>query len=125
MRADVALEGIQKRQQYVDAVRDWVKNGDASPYALSAEGAGARVQGPTESQAQAVAHFRLGQYLFDQGHTEDAQKAFAKARRFRPEGWNYIRQSLELEEVGKASGPEFFVQVQALGGKSYYPPVRL
>ena len=87
--------------------------------------AGARVQGPTESQAQAAAHFRLGQYLFDQGHTEDAQKAFAEARRLRPESWNYIRQSLELEEVGKASGPEFFAQVQALGDKSYYPPVRL
>ena len=125
MPADVALEGIKKRQQYVDALRDWVKNGDASPYALSAEEAGARVQGPTESQAQAAAHFRLGQYLFDQGHTEDAQKAFAEARRLRPESWNYIRQSLELEEVGKASGPEFFAQVQALGDKSYYPPVRL
>ena len=43
MPADVALEGIQKRQQYVDALRDWVKNGDLSPFALSAEEAGARV----------------------------------------------------------------------------------
>jgi len=43
MPADVALEGIQKRQQYVDALRDWVKNGDLNSYALSAEEAGARV----------------------------------------------------------------------------------
>ena len=125
MPQDVALDGKHKRRQYVDALRDWVNNGDASPYALSPEDARDRVQGPSEEHAIAAAHFRLGQYLFDQGHIEAAQKEWGKAKELRPESWNYIRQSLEIEEVGKASGPEYFAQVQALGDKPYYPPVQL
>ncbi len=122
---EVANDGKQKRKQYVDAVRDWVQNGDASPYALSAEEARARVEGPTDEHALATAHFRLGQYLFEQGHVEAAHTAWAEAKRLRPQSWNYFRQDLEVDEVGKASGPEFFAAVQALGEKAYYPPAQL
>jgi hypothetical protein len=45
------------------------------------------------------------------------------ARELSPEGWHYLRQTLELEEVGKASGPDFFGAVDALGNRPYYPPV--
>jgi hypothetical protein len=31
-----------------------------------------------------------------------------------------VRQALELEEVGKASSPEFFAAVDSLGEKAYY-----
>ena len=121
----VANDGKQKRQQYVAAVRDWVKNGDASPYALSAEEARARVDAPTADHALAAAHYRLGQHLFEQGHVEAAHQSWAEAKRLRPESWNYFRQDLEVDEVGKASGPEFFAAVEALGEKAYYPQPRL
>ncbi len=125
MPETIALEGKQKRKQYVDALRDWVKKGEASAYALSPEEVRKRMQGPTEDHALAAACFRLGQYLYQAGHHQDAQQALAEAKRLRPGSWNYIRQSLEVEEVGKGSGPEFFAAVDALGDKPYYPPVNL
>jgi hypothetical protein len=32
------------------------------------------------------------------------------------------RQAADLGEVGKASGPEFWARVHALGDRKYYPP---
>jgi hypothetical protein len=43
MPADLAERGRATRMLYVDAVRDWVKNGEASPYALSPEQVRARM----------------------------------------------------------------------------------
>ena len=125
MSAEVAAAGKRIRKLYVEALRDWVEKGDASLYALSPEEVRRRMRGPTESEALASANFRLGQYLYQQGHARDAQRCFAEAKRLRPESWNFKRQSWELEEVGKASGPEFWAAVDALGEKPYYPPAEL
>jgi hypothetical protein len=125
MASDVAAEGKRIRKLYVDALRDWVAKGDASPYALSPEEACKRLRGPTDTDALAAANFRLGQYLYQQGHKQDAQRYFAEAKRLRPESWNFKRQSLELEEVGKASGPEFWAAVDALGERPYYQRVEI
>ncbi len=121
MPADVADQGRVVRKTYVDAVRDWVNKGDASEYALSPEEVRARIQGPSEAEALAAANFRLGQYLRELGHADDAQHYFLEARRQAPESWHFLRQILELEEIGKASGPEFFGAVDALGERPYYP----
>jgi hypothetical protein len=110
---------------YVDAVRDWVTKGEASSYALSPAEARKRMRGPTDSDALATANFRLGEYLYHQGHHQGAQKYFTEAQRLRPESWNFRRQRLELEEVGKASGPEFWAAVDALGKNPYYIPAKL
>ncbi len=120
-----AAEGKRIRKLYVDALRDWVAKGDASVYALSAEEVRHRMRGPRDNDALATANFRLGQYLYQQGHAQDAQRYFAEAKRLRPESWNFKRQSWELEEVGKASGPEFWAAVEALGEQPYYPRVEL
>jgi tetratricopeptide (TPR) repeat protein len=125
MPGDLAREGKQRRTRYVDALRDWVQKGEASRYALSPDEVRRRMQGMTDDHALAAAHFRLGQYLYQQGHHQEAQQAFAKAKQLHPGSWNYIRQSLELEAVGKASGPEFLAALDALGDKLYYPPVNL
>jgi tetratricopeptide (TPR) repeat protein len=123
--ADVVAEGKRLRTSYVDAIRDWVNKGDRSEYALSPEEARRRTEGPDDNDALATANFRLGECLFERGHREDALKYFAKARRLRPESWCFIRQTWELEQAGKASGPEFFAAVQALGDRHYYTPVEL
>ena len=125
MAPETAAEGKRVRMTYVDAVRDWVAKGDASPYALSPAEARKQMRGPTDSDALATANFRLGEYLYHQGHHQDAQPYFAEAQRLRPESWNFRRQRLELEEVGKASGPEFWAAVDALGEKPYYPRAKL
>jgi len=125
MAPKTAAEGKRIRMTYVDAVRDWVAKGEASPYALSPAEARKRMCGPTDSDALATANFRLGEYLYHQGHHQDAQRYFAEAQRLRPESWNFRRQRLELEEVGKASGPEFWAAVDALGKNPYYIPAKL
>lgn len=123
--ADLVEQGKRLRSSYLDAIRDWVEKGDRSEYALSSEEARHRTEGPNDKDALATANFRLGEYLFEQGHREDALKYFAEARRLRPESWCFIRQTWELEEPGKAAGPEFFAAVQALGDRHYYTPVEL
>ncbi len=125
MSPEVAAAGKQIRTTYIDAIRDWATKGDASPYALAPEEVRARMQGPTNNDAIATAHFRLGQYLYEQGHHQDAKRYFDEAQRLRPESWNFRRQRLELEAVGNASGPDFWAAVDALGGKAYYPQAKL
>jgi tetratricopeptide (TPR) repeat protein len=121
----VIAESKRLRRSYLDAIRDWVAKGDRSEFALPAEEIRRRAQGPDDTDALAAANFRLGQYLFEQGHREDALPYFAEARKLRPESWSYKRQTWELEQAGKASGPEFFAAVLALGEKHYYEPLQL
>jgi hypothetical protein len=125
MPAEVAAAGKQARNRYIDAIRDWVEKGDASVYALSPGEVSRRVHGRPEHEALAAANFRLGQYLYQQGHRQAAQRYLAEAKRLDPENWRIKRQSLELEEPGKAFGPEFWAAVDALGEKPYYPPINL
>jgi hypothetical protein len=125
MPTSLADQGRATRKRYVDALRDWVAKGAASEYALSPEEVRSRIvgQGPSEAEALANANFRLAQYLRAQGHTADAQRYFTEARNLAPESWHFLRQTLELEEIGKASGPDFFCAVDALGDRAYYAPV--
>ena len=125
MSAEVAAAGKQARQHYIEAIRDWVAKGDTSVYALAPDDVRRRMHRRTESAALAAVNFRLGHYLYQQGHRQEAQWYFAEATRLQPESWSFKRQSWELEEPGKASGPEFWAAVDALGEKPYYPPVNL
>lgn len=125
MPADVVAEGKRLRTSYVEAIRDWVAKGERSEFVLSPEEARRRTEGPDDTDALAMANFRLGEHLFERGHRDEALKYFAEARRLRPDSWCFIRQTWELEQPGKASGPEFFAAVQALGDRHYYAPLEL
>jgi tetratricopeptide (TPR) repeat protein len=118
-------EGKRLRRAYVDAIRDWVAKGDRSEFALAPEEARRRAGGPSDTDALATANFRLGEYLFEKGHRDDALKFFAEARRLRPDSWSFKRQTWELEHAGKAAGPEFFAEVGELGDKHYYAPLKM
>jgi hypothetical protein len=125
MPADLAEKGRGARMSYVDAVRDWVKNGNASAYALSPDQVRARLKAPSSNEALANANFRLGQYLLSQGNNTKAQHYFDTAKKLCPESWHFVRQALEMIAVGNASGPEFFAAVDALGDRPYYAPMGL
>jgi hypothetical protein len=118
---DALAELQAKRSAYLDAIRDWVDKGAASKFALSEEEAVRRMHTPSDDHVRAAANFRLGEYLAEIGHPQDAQKYFAEAKRLRPESWNYKRQAWALEDPMKAGGPEFWTAVDALGEKKYYP----
>jgi hypothetical protein len=110
------------RAAYLDAVRDWVLTGR---YALPADAVRARLPRITPAIALAQTHFRLGVWLRKYRCEAEADVHLAEAGRLHPESWNIWRQAADLEEVGKASGEEFWQRVQALGEKAYYPVVEL
>jgi hypothetical protein len=125
MTSEAAAGGKSLRTQYVNALRDWVAKGSQSAYALAPEEAAGRIAGPSATDALSSANFRLAQYLHQRGHTADAMPYFLEARRLCPERWHYLRQTLEIEEAGKGSGPEFFAAIDALGERSFYHPADL
>lgn len=125
----MSARGIAERERvrgaYLDALRDWAASGPASPYSLPEAAARRRLPLPSGEHALAAANFRLGQHLHASGHAQAAGPYLAAARRLHPESWSYRRQTWELEEPGKAGGPEFWAAVDALGDRPYYPPAKL
>ena len=123
--ADVAAAGRASRAGYTAALRDWIERGARSRFVLREDGARDRVACPTATDALAAANFKLGQYLRECGDPELAKPWFDEAARLCPDHWTYFRQALQLEEVGKASGPEFREKVRSLGNRRYYEEIQL
>lgn len=110
------------RDAYMQAVRDWVTTGK---HALLTDAARAGLPKVTSEIAEARARFRLGVWLRAAGRAAEGDLQMAEASRLHPESWSLWRQAADLDEVGKASGPDFWRRVQALGDKPYYPPPKL
>lgn len=115
-------ERLAARQAYLDAVRAWVRTGE---HALSATAVRANLPNVTPAIAEARARFRLGVWLRASGRAAEGDRHMAEASRLHPESWSLWRQAADLDEVGKASGPDFWKRVQELGDKPYYPPPNL
>jgi peroxiredoxin len=107
------------QQHYLSAVRDWVLTGRHAP---NHDAARRRLPAMTEEIALAHAHFRLGAWLARHGRGAEAERQFAQASRLHPDSWNMWRQAADLQEVGRASSPEFWARVDALGERPYYAP---
>ena len=123
-----AAHGLDVRNAYVDALRDWVKNGAASRFVLPPEEVRRRMQGPKADDVVAANHVRLGRYLYTEGKLERAKHHFNEAVRLCPESWNYRRQSMMLdpERVGELNGgPDFFAAFEANRHLPYYPEADL
>ena len=88
---------------YVAALRDWVKNGESSAYALSDEEFARRVQPRTAAEMEAEASFKLAVWFHERGHRELAAKYWQHAQQLNPDDWNYHRQewSFTPQEAGK------------------------
>jgi hypothetical protein len=110
------------REAYMQAVRDWVNTGKHSLPAAQARAGLPRV---TPQIAESRARFRLGVWLRAHDRATEGDKQMAIAADLYPESWSIWRQAADLDEVGKASGPDFWKRVQALGDKPYYPPPKL
>ena len=113
------------RGKYLAGLRDWAARGADSEWSLSAAEVRRRMQGPKPEHAQARAHFQLGEYLWQTGQPERARAQFDEAIRLHPESWAYKRQAWDLEEQGKAGGPEFWKAVEDLGDTRYYPVLQV
>lgn len=115
-------ERLAARQAYLDAVRAWVATG---AHALPADEARAALPKVTPEIAEARTRFRLGLWLRANGRAAEGDLQLAEASRLHPDSWSLWRQAADLDEVGKASGAEFWKRVQALGDRPYYPPPKL
>ena len=113
---------LAARQAYLDAVRAWVTTGK---HALPADAARAALPKVTPEIAEARARFRLGVWLRANDRAVEGDLQMAEASRLHPDSWSMWRQAADLDEVGKASGPDFWKRVQALGDRPYYPPPKL
>jgi alkyl hydroperoxide reductase subunit AhpC len=112
---------MARRAKYIDAIRDWVRNGAASEYVWRPDEAVSHARLHTEDDARAFAHFRFGTWLAREGRDDEAQVQLEEAKRLKPDSWAFKRQTWELQEVGRAGSPVFWEAVAALGDDAYYP----
>jgi hypothetical protein len=122
---EIMAEYGRRAQVYKDALRDWVRRGAESEYALPAGDVASRTLGPSNADARAHTCFALGRYLAQNGRAAEAQALFAEAVQLAPENWSIRRQALWFESPEAAGGPKFWSAVDALGRRRYYRPVRM
>ncbi len=99
-----------------------MRNGAKSIYVTSREETQSRIGSSDESNQQAMAHFRLGVYLNEHGHHEQAVEQFKQALALKPDNWNYRRQAYNLgsadeygitmQEAMQTVGPMYAVPLQ-------------
>lgn len=119
---------VTRRLQYLDALRDWVRRGTDSPYALSAHQVRERRRLPSDNDVRAAAHVRLARHLYVGGHLDAARSHLEAAVDLCPEKWNYRRQSMVLEPdvVGQLNVSQgYWDAMDALGEKRFYPPLQM
>jgi tetratricopeptide (TPR) repeat protein len=107
---------------YVAALRDWVANGDRSPYVLSDEEFARRVKPRSAPAMEAEATFKLAVWFQQTGNAAQAARYFERAQELNPDDWNYHRQewSFTPSDAGKKWLEKFQKQPER-----YYPKLEL
>ncbi len=123
MPEDVARLTAQAKATYLDAIRDWVRNGTQSAHAFTPDQARGHLPALTENAVRAQAMFRLGQTLIRRGEAAEGHRLIQHASRLHPESWCIWRQGADVTDQGLAALPDFWERVDALGEKRYYAPV--
>jgi hypothetical protein len=107
---------------YVNAIRDWVENGERSQFVMSDAEMKARLTPESPDRLLADAEFSLAEFIYRQGNPETAILHFKEAQRLAPDNWNYKRQAYLLSSNPERDyGTTFAKEVKALGDKPYYP----
>jgi len=122
-KPDAQARAAAAKTTYTEAVKDWAVNGADSRYVFTPEQARAHVPRATPEVMLAHAKFQLGQYLAQQGRSEEAERLFEACRALHPDSWNIFRQTTEKTDIGIAAGEAFWNKVMALGDKQYYASV--
>jgi len=119
-----AMHGVDAGE-YLQAIRDWVTNGERSGFVVSEAELKTRLKAQTPDRAMADAEFALAEYLYKNGNGVDAIPHFKEAQRLSPDNWNYKRQAWALSDAQRDYGTTFWDEVKKLDGKPYYEPRKL
>ena len=121
------VKRLRAPKHYPDAIRDWVKNGPDSRYALGPQEVIARSRPRPKEVAEAAAAFELGQRLWRAGHGDDAVKWFRRAHELQPENWTYKRQAWTFADPRQHATDlyegDWLSDVKKVGPENYYDPV--
>ena len=118
-------EEVTINEEYLNALRDWVENGAKSIYLQDEVATQTRMMPPTMEDAQAMTYFRLGTYLTQTGHNEDAVAHFKQAQALKPQNWNYKRQAWNLGDIERDYGTTLQVARQDPDSQPFRPPLDL
>ncbi len=110
---------------YMDALRDWAKNGASSAYIPPEQDRRERRRLPDEQRVLATTNFRLGEYLFAHGAADDARPYFERAVELQPENWTYRRQYWANYEPQNNANHVWYRAAMSTGDTPYYEPVQL
>jgi len=113
---------VTEGKAYVAALRDWVNNGDRSPYVMSDAQFESAVKPRSPEEMEAEASFKLAVWFHENNKEELAAKYWHRAQELNPEDWNYHRQewSFTPDEAGK----KWLEKFQKLD-HSYYPKLEI
>ena len=112
-------------EPWINGLRDWVRNGEKSTFAMSEAELRERVKPQNPDWAMASAEFGLAEYLYQAGQGEAAIPHYKEAQRLNPESWNFKRQAWALSSSTDKYGTTFTDEVKKLNGKPYYEPHKL
>ncbi len=96
---------------YRAAVLDWARNGSASKFVLSEAEIVGRLSPRHRDEAEAVAAFELGQYLYHQAGggapgVSAARSWWQRAHDLDPDNWTYKRQAWVLVTTAEGQPPD-------------------
>ncbi len=114
----ISTEGVT----YVAGLRDWVKNGEHSSYALSDEEFARRVKPRSAAEMEADASFKLAVWFYENGSKELAAKHWHRAQQLNPDDWNYARQ--EWSFTPTEASKNWLEKFQKLE-QPYYPKLEM
>jgi peroxiredoxin len=128
VRSEIAKMHIDP-SVYPAMIRDWVRRGAASTYALEPYEVVERSQPRSKQSSEAAAYFELGEHLHHSGDHAAAVEAWRLAHQLQPDNWTYKRQAWNLEEPDSvraidAYGTGWLDDVRALGAENYYPAIQ-
>lgn len=111
------------RRIYLDAIRDWVRNGESSQHAFTPEAARAHLAPYTDEVARAHACFHLGRHLFERGDRKQGKRFLEEAVELHPDSWSFFRQMKNLEHILGSAGWDMMrrVRERRRQGHDYYP----
>ncbi|MCW2622241.1 MAG: hypothetical protein JWL64_1843 [Frankiales bacterium] len=113
---------------YPRMIRDWVRHGADSRYALAEHEVVERSAPRSLDQSLAAARFELGEHRHRSGDHDAAVEHWREAHRLQPDNWTYKRQAWNLEAPDSVRtvdryGSGWLDDVKAQGAESYFPPI--